>query len=317
MKVLTLLASASAVSAHTIFQSLVAGGRDYGQGNGVRIPTYNGPIEDVSSNSMACNGNPNPTSSTPTIIDVQAGSEVTALWRYMLSTTGTSPNDIMDSTHKGPTLAYLKKVSNAASDSGVGGGWFKIQEDGFSNGVWGTEKVINGKGEHKIKIPDCIEPGQYLLRVEMIALHGAASYPGAQFYMECAQINVIGGSGTANPSTVSFPGAYSSSDPGVKISIYYPPVTNYVIPGPRPLTCSSSGGNNGGGSNPPPAATTTLRTSTTTTATTSRPPASTTSASSGGAAQWAQCGGINYSGPKGCVAPYTCTVINDYYHQCT
>lgn len=183
MKVLTLLASASAVSAHTIFQSLVAGGRDYGQGNGVRIPTYNGPIEDVSSNSMACNGNPNPTSSTPTIIDVQAGSEVTALWRYMLSTTGTSPNDIMDSTHKGPTLAYLKKVSNAASDSGVGGGWFKIQEDGFSNGVWGTEKVINGKGEHKIKIPDCIEPGQYLLRVEMIALHGAASYPGAQFYV--------------------------------------------------------------------------------------------------------------------------------------
>jgi hypothetical protein len=30
--------------------------------------------------------------------------------------------------------------------------------------------------------------------------------------MECAQINVIGGSGTANPSTVSFPGAYSVSD---------------------------------------------------------------------------------------------------------
>lgn len=141
MKVITLLASASAVSAHTIFQNLVAGGRDYGQGNGVRIPSYNGPIEDVSSNSMACNGAPNSVASTNTIIDVQAGSEVTALWRYMLSTTGTSPNDIMDSTHKGPTMAYLKKVSNAATDSGVGGGWFKIQEDGFNNGVWGTEKA--------------------------------------------------------------------------------------------------------------------------------------------------------------------------------
>lgn len=183
MKVLALLASASAVSAHTIFQSLVVGGVNQGQGNGVRIPSYNGPIEDVSSNSMACNGNPNPTSSTSKIIDVQAGSEVTALWRYMLSTTGTAPNDVMDSTHKGPTLAYLKKVGNAATDSGVGGGWFKIQEDGFSGGVWGTEKVINGKGEHKIKIPDCIEPGQYLLRAEMIALHGAGNYPGAQFYV--------------------------------------------------------------------------------------------------------------------------------------
>lgn len=32
----------------------------------------------------------------------------------------------------------------------------------------------------------------------------------------------------------------------MKISIYYPVVTNYQIPGPRPLTCSGSGG---GGSN--------------------------------------------------------------------
>jgi hypothetical protein len=312
MKLITLLASASAVSAHTIFQNLVAGGKDFGQGNGVRVPSYNGPIEDVTSNSMACNGNPNPTSSTPTIIDVRAGDEVTALWRYMLSTTGTSPNDIMDSTHKGPTLAYLKKVSNAATDSGVGGGWFKIQEDGFNNGVWGTEKVINGKGEHKIKIPDCIEPGQYLLRAEMIALHGAGNYPGAQFYMECAQINVIGGSGAVKPATVSFPGAYSGTDPGVKISIYYPVVTNYIIPGPRPMTCSGSGGGN---TNPPAvsSSSTTLRTTTT-----SAPPTSTSSPpSTGGAAQWAQCGGKDYTGVKGCVSPYTCTVINEYYHQCT
>lgn len=183
MKVLSLLSAASMVSAHTIFQSLQVGSTNHGQGNGVRIPSYNGPIEDVTSNSMACNGSPNPTSSTPTVITVQAGSDVTALWRYMLSTTGTSPNDIMDITHKGPTIAYLKKVGNAATDSGVGNGWFKIQEDGLSNGVWGTEKVINGQGRHTIRIPSCIENGQYLLRAEMIALHGAGNYPGAQFYV--------------------------------------------------------------------------------------------------------------------------------------
>ncbi|CRK46006.1 hypothetical protein BN1723_019858, partial [Verticillium longisporum] len=131
---------------------------------------------------MACNGAPNPTSPTSVIHTVQAGQDVTALWRYMLSTTGTGPADIMDSTHKGPTLAYLKKVSSATSDSGIGDGWFKIQEDGFTNGVWGTEKVINGQGKHTIRIPECIAPGQYLLRAEMIALHGAGSYPGAQFY---------------------------------------------------------------------------------------------------------------------------------------
>lgn len=186
MKVLPILASAGVVSAHTIFQNLVVGGKDYGQGNGIRIPTYNGPIDDVTSNSIACNGNPNPTKSTSTIIDVQAGSDVTALWRYMLSTTGTSPMEIMDPTHLGPTMAYLKKVDNAATDSGVGGGWFKIQEDGYNNGVWATSKVIEGQGKHTVKIPQCIESGQYLLRVEMIALHGASNYPGAQFYVSQA-----------------------------------------------------------------------------------------------------------------------------------
>jgi hypothetical protein len=126
----------------------------------------------------------------------------------MLNTQGTSPNDIMDSSHKGPTLAYLKKVNDARTDSGVGDGWFKIQHDGFDGTTWGTERVIFGQGRHTIKIPECIEPGQYLLRAEMIALHGAQNYPGAQFYMECAQLNIVGGTGTKKPSTVSFPGAY-------------------------------------------------------------------------------------------------------------
>ncbi len=211
MKLLAPLLAASVASAHTIFTSLEVDGVNHGTGGGVRIPSYNGPIEDVTSSSIACNGNPNPTQSTSKVITVQAGSTVTAVWRYMLSTTGTAPNDVMDSSHKGPTLAYLKKVGSATSDSGVGGGWFKIQEDGYNNGVWGTEKVINGQGRHQIKIPSCIAPGQYLLRAEMIALHGAGNYPGAQFYMECAQLNIVGGGNTTPANTVSFPGAYSVS----------------------------------------------------------------------------------------------------------
>ncbi|KAJ0104320.1 glycoside hydrolase family 61 protein [Diaporthe amygdali] len=238
MKVLIPILASSLASAHTIFSSLEVGGTNHGVGNGVRVPSYNGPVEDVTSNSVACNGPPNPTSATSKIIDVQAGSTVTATWRYMLNTGGTAPNDIMDSSHKGPTIAYLKKVTDATTDSGVGGGWFKIQEDGLDNGVWGTEKVINGQGKHQIKIPSCIAPGQYLLRAEMIALHGASNYPGAQFYMECAQINVVGGTSSKTPSNiVSFPGAYKGTDPGVKVNIYYPPLTSYTIPGPSIFTC--------------------------------------------------------------------------------
>lgn len=61
---------------------------------------------------------------------------------------------------------------------------FKIQEDGYNGGDWGTSKVINNSGLHEITIPSCIAPGQYLLRAEMIALHGASSSGGAQLYME-------------------------------------------------------------------------------------------------------------------------------------
>lgn len=255
MKVLAPLVLASAASAHTIFSSLKVNGVNQGLGEGVRVPTYNGPIEDVTSVSIACNGSPNTVGSTSKVITVQAGTNVTVIWRYMLSTTGDSPADVMDSTHKGPTIAYLKKVDNAATDSGVGNGWFKVQQDGMdSSGVWGTERVINGKGRQSIKIPECIAPGQYLLRAEM---HSAGNYPGAQFYMECAQLNVVGETGAKASSTVSFPGAYSvcttiltrsvidvgseiianrcvsqGSDPGVKIYIYLPPVTSYTVPGP-------------------------------------------------------------------------------------
>lgn len=166
---------AGLAGAHTIFVSLEVDGVESGVGQGVRVPSYNGPIEDVTSDSIACNGPPNPTSPTDKVITVEAGSDVTAIWRYMLGTTGTAPNDILDSSHKGPTMAYLKKVSDATSDSGVGDGWFKIQEDGLNDGVWGTEKLINGQGRHTIHIPECIEPGEYLLRAELIALHGAGS----------------------------------------------------------------------------------------------------------------------------------------------
>lgn len=70
-------------------------------------------------------------------------------------------------------MAYLKKVIDARTDSGVGNGWFKIQEGGYKNGKWATNEVIDNKGSQAIQIPKCIANGQYLLRAEMVALHGA------------------------------------------------------------------------------------------------------------------------------------------------
>jgi len=56
-------------------------------------------------------------------------------------------------------------------------------EQGYNNGVWGTDTVINAAGKQVIRIPDCIADGDYLLRAEMIALHGARSVNGAQLYV--------------------------------------------------------------------------------------------------------------------------------------
>lgn len=78
----------------------------------------------MTSNDIVCNGGPNPTAKTNTVITVQAGSQATLTWRHTL-TSGAS--DVIDSSHKGPVMAYLKKVSDAKTDSGVGNGWFKVR----------------------------------------------------------------------------------------------------------------------------------------------------------------------------------------------
>ncbi|KAH7345852.1 glycoside hydrolase [Pyrenochaeta sp. MPI-SDFR-AT-0127] len=226
---LVLAAAASSASAHTIFSS-VNGGK---HGDGVRVPSYNGPISDVSSNDIVCNGGPNPTTKTSTVITLQAGSTASLLWRHM---PGTTSENVVDASHKGPVMAYLKKVSDATTDTGIGGGWFKIQQDGFDGTSWGVDRLIANKGIQSVTIPRCIAPGQYLLRAELIALHAAGQSMGAQFYMECAQINIVGASADKTPATVSFPGTYKQNDPGVIYNLYNGQKT-YTVPGPSVFTC--------------------------------------------------------------------------------
>jgi cellulase len=61
--------------------------------------------------------------------------------------------------------------------------------------------------------------------------------------------------------------------------------------------------------------TTTSKPASTTTPTTVSPPPISTSPG-GTAAEYAQCGGINYTGPTVCASPYTCTYSSAYYSQC-
>jgi hypothetical protein len=90
-----------------------------------------------------------------------------------------------------------------------------------------------------VQIPKCVEDGEYLLRVEHIALHSAGSVGGAQIYLSCAQIKVTGGTGGIQTAgkLVAFPGAYKATDPGLLFQLYWPVPTSYVVPGPAVVSC--------------------------------------------------------------------------------
>ncbi|KAI9642617.1 hypothetical protein NHQ30_009422 [Ciborinia camelliae] len=303
----------SYVSAHTIFMQLQSGGTLYNTSYAIRTPTYDGPITDVTTQYVACNGGPNPTTPSSDIINVQAGSTVQAIWRHTL--TSTPSNDatyILDPSHLGPVMAYMKKVTDATTDVGYGPGWFKISEQGLNVATqgWATTDLINNAGVQSITIPSCIASGQYLLRAELIALHAAAGSQGAQLYMECAQINVVGGSGTSTPSTVAFPGAYGQADPGILINIYTT-LTTYTIPGPTPFVCGAEQ------SSSQSASTSTLKTTSTPTSltTSTKTSSSAVATGTGVAAIYGQCGGQGWTGATVCASGSSCVVSSIYYSE--
>ncbi|RPA94402.1 glycoside hydrolase family 61 protein [Choiromyces venosus 120613-1] len=215
-----LAALAGSSYAHNIFQELY-------------------PITDMTPNDIICNGGINPyRTPLPTdIITVPAGATVTTEWHHTLAGANSADgDDPISPGHFGQVMVHLAKVDISLTTTVTGLKWFKIYEDCLdSSSVWAVTRLVN-KGKVAAKIPSCILGGNYLLRAKLIALYGASSYPDVQFYLECAQINVTGG-GSVSPATVSFPGAYLGSDPGVTINIYWPVVTSYTIPGPRLFTC--------------------------------------------------------------------------------
>ncbi|KAG8856014.1 hypothetical protein FRB96_006581 [Tulasnella sp. 330] len=331
-------------SAHATFQDFWINGVDQGDCC-VRLPLSNNPVTDVTSTDLACNVNATPTSGVCT---VPAGSSVTVEMHQQPGDRSCA-NEAIGGDHWGPIQVYLAKVSDATTAVGSSQSWFKIGEMGLPSSnpdYWGTEVLNDNCGHYTVTIPKDIASGNYLLRAEVIALHVASSVGGAQFYMSCYQINVTGG-GTATPAGVSFPGDYSSSDPGILINIYQQ-LNSYAIPGPTPYesasptvattawpttaTWATAGQPSaipsvcaGGGSvttTPTSTITTTGKTtsSTTTTSktttTTSTSATTTTSTSTGTVPEYGQCGGIGYTGSTVCAAGYTCKVSSPYYSQC-
>ncbi|KAG8828422.1 hypothetical protein FRC19_006520 [Serendipita sp. 401] len=300
----TLFLTAAIANAHTIFQRVSVNGADQGLLTGLRAPSTNNPIYSATDSNIACQV---PGSTSSTVINVAAGAKIGTLWQHVIGGpqySGDVDNPIA-SSHKGPIQVYLASVSNAATTSSSGLKWFKVASEGLSGGKWAVDTMISGGGWWYFTLPTCIAPGQYLMRVELLALHSAYDTNGSQFYVSCAQIKVTSGGSFSPSSTVSFPGAYSATDPGIKLNIYgtagQPDNGGraYTPPGPAVITCN--------GSNNTPTATPTNG------ATTAR--TTTTTANGSSQTLYGQCGGQGYTGPTTC-AQGTCKVSNQYYSQC-
>ncbi|KAI0663244.1 glycoside hydrolase [Cubamyces menziesii] len=225
----TLAAVAIGANAHFTMQYIWVNGADQGQNVDIRVPPNNNPVTDVTSTDLTCNVNGLSGAGVSTV-SIPAGSNITFEWHQHDQRTG---EDAISAGHKGPVQVYIAKApSTAATFDGQGTVWTKIYSSGLLNAQsqeWATDVVNANNGKHSVVIPSSLPAGEYLLRAEIIALHVAMSYPGAQFYIGCAQVKITGG-GSANPPKIALPGAYKSTDPGITVNIYNN-LQSYTAPG--------------------------------------------------------------------------------------
>lgn len=301
------LVATTQVSAHYTFTKLIANGAVTNPFQYVRQNNNsNSPITNVMSNDMRCNSGASSGAGTSTAT-VAAG-----------STVGFALDQAI--FHAGSLNVYLSKVSNAATADGSAP-WFKIYQIGpVTNGGSSISWPTDNATQFTFKLPSTIQSGQYLMRIEHIALHSASSSGGAQFYISCAQLNITGG-GSASPSGVSIPGVYSASDPGILINIYFPIPRSYQQPGPAPFVDGSNGNGNGNSStaqssSAQPTSTSTRQSSSSSSSVVTSTSRSSSSSNGGNCSDlYGQCGGQGWSGPT-CCKTGTCVSSNQFYSQC-
>jgi hypothetical protein len=148
--------------------------------------------------------------------------------------------------------------------------FFKISELGKKpDGNWFMRDLTNGPNASlSVRLPETLPAGEYLIRHELIAMQLGGTFGGAEFYPACVQVRLSAPTRTGAdvPAGVTFPGAYSDSDPGIHTPDIYNPGLNYIFPGPPviaedvntnpsesvPATPSSSSGSESGSETPAP-----------------------------------------------------------------
>ncbi|KAF9885835.1 hypothetical protein FE257_012307 [Aspergillus nanangensis] len=136
--------------------------------------------------------------------------------------------------HPGPMQVYMSKAPGDVRDYDGSGDWFKIWELGpTSFGSDGIQWGVTDRANFTFTLPEETPAGQYLVRIEHIGLHGAGEFGGAEFYFNCAQIEVESDSTETPGPVVKIPGVYTGYEPGILFYMYRDYWRNYTMPGPE------------------------------------------------------------------------------------
>lgn len=120
----------------------------------------NSPVTDLASNDLRCNVGASGTGVNTT--SVKAGDSFTFALDIAVY-------------HQGPITAYMSKAPSTAAAYAGDGDWFKIAEQGpvfsGSSATWPTA------ASYTYKLPTCLADGDYLLRMEQLAIHNPGAAP--------------------------------------------------------------------------------------------------------------------------------------------
>ncbi|KAG8737803.1 hypothetical protein FRC10_007789 [Ceratobasidium sp. 414] len=271
--VVTLFASAALVTAHGLVSNFIANGKEY---SGIQFAGFLRTLDSFVTTLLlpACKGYFAPFKPTthpnsyrdiacssagykgaPVVAPVTAGSPVKIRWG------GDKGPDGKQWPHpEGTAVAYLAHCTNndCTTFDPKDAKFFKIQEAGLDTskrpirgwndhvpagqGLWIQNKQQFEDSWFTVNIPKDIKSGPYLLRHELVSLHGAHSRKeGAQYYPACVQISIIGG-GNVQPKGIPATQIYTVDD-GI-VDIWSPSpggIKLYKIPGPPLYTSNKVG----------------------------------------------------------------------------
>lgn len=104
-------------------------------------------------------------------------------------------------------------------------------------GKWAADVLRENGNKYDFRVPECIAPGPYIVRHEIIALMGAEEVNGAQNYPNCFNVMVTGSGTDKLTGGTKGTDLYQANDPGLKVQIYG--LTDYTMPGPEIHTCGA------------------------------------------------------------------------------